>query len=54
VDTIFTIDTVFQIVTAHAYLLCFSEKHQYLVKILIPYPQIEATYKQALVDSLFN
>lgn len=48
--TIFTIDTINQLVTLHAYLLCIAEKLQQLVRFFSSYPQLDASYQQAVVD----
>jgi len=44
------IDTLFQLVTDHAYLLSFTENRPHLVLFFDPYQQIEASYQQAVVD----
>jgi len=44
------IDTINQLVTERACLLCFAENHQYLEEYLASYPQVEAGYQQGLVD----
>jgi len=53
-ETQLGIDTLYQLVRDSAYFLCIAEKHQYSVRNITAYPQIEATYQQTVVDSQLN
>jgi hypothetical protein len=45
------IDMTYQLVRVSACFLCVAEKHQYLERYFVVYPQIEAAYPQLLVDA---